>query len=393
MPSACRHRLRSGLIHAIGERHGVRGLVARRAGISRFLDAILEFGSGRWTDFYRLAAQRSEIAIERPFYPARPGGTSQSDLAVALGVRLDIDAVIPAGSKEDGVSYRRRGPLTLSNNDLLTEPEFSSFTPHPLIMEHLERSRASLGVPRRDFRIVDWGCGRGALVLWLREHGYDVVGVDIDQTALQKGAALFESRGHLVEDCLRVLDPLGRAPFPDASFHFVTSYQVVEHIEDLDAASAEWARLTADGGAGLHIYPPHLRPIEPHLFMPFVHWLPKNAARKWLIGLFVLAGVEPHWWPNQTKSWKEKQRVYYHYSAGETFYRRPAAIRDVLAAQGLQSQFVDAEPSRWNRKLAARLGLSPASKVVSAWYLNYSADVGLATSRPRRGERISSASV
>jgi 2-polyprenyl-3-methyl-5-hydroxy-6-metoxy-1,4-benzoquinol methylase len=111
----------------------------------------------------------------------------------------------------------------MSDTDLLTQREFDGFKPHPIMVDHIERSRASFGVPKMDFRIVDWGCGRGALVLWLRDRGYDTVGVDIDPHA------------------------------------------------------------------------PHLRLVEAHLFMPFVHWLPKNAAHKWLIGLFVLAGIEPRW--------------------------------------------------------------------------------------------------
>jgi hypothetical protein len=72
------------------------------------------------------------------------------------------------------------------------------------------------------------------------------------------------------------MDPSGRAPFPDGCFHALISYQVLEHIEDLAAAAAEWARLTAGGGAGFHIYPPHFRLVEAHLFMPFVHWLPRT---------------------------------------------------------------------------------------------------------------------
>lgn len=254
----------------------------------------------------------------------------------------------------------------MSNNDLLTQREFSFFKPHPIMVDHIERCRSFFGVPKKDFRIVDWGCGRGVLVLWLRERGYDAVGVDINPKAFQNGAALFASKGYPVDGCLYALDPCGSAPFPDASFHFVISYQALEHIEDLEAASAEWARVTADGGAGFHIYPPHLRLVEAHLFMPFVHWLPKNAARKWLIGFFVLAGVEPRWWPNQKVSWKEKQRVYYKYSVGETFYRTPAAIRGVLAAQGLEMEFVDVGGGR------------------RRWFMNFRGDVGLATTRPRR---------
>lgn len=267
----------------------------------------------------------------------------------------------------------------MANNEVLTHAAFSAFELHPIMLEHIERSRSFFGVAKKDFRIVDWGCGRGKFVLWLREHGYDAVGVDVDRRPFQNGAELFASRGYRIDDCLHVLDPGGRAPFPNASFHFVISYQVLEHIEDLNAAAAEWARVTVGGGAGFHIFPPHRRLVEVHLFMPFVHWLPKNAARKWLIGLFVLGGIEPRW--SRMQTWREKQRMYYNFSVRETFYRAPAAIRGVLAVNGLETEFVDLDRWRVTRKLAERVGSSAASKLVRFWSMNFGADLGLATSR------------
>jgi hypothetical protein len=45
--------------------------------------------------------------------------------------------------------------------------------------------------------------------------------------------------------------------------------------------------------------------------MPFIHWLPKNAARRCLIGLFVLLRIEPDWWLSKRMRWGEKVRRYY----------------------------------------------------------------------------------
>ena len=65
---------------------GLPQAYAERAGITSFLDALSEFGGGRWARFYDLAETADEISLLRPFYPYRPGGTSQQHLVAGLGV-------------------------------------------------------------------------------------------------------------------------------------------------------------------------------------------------------------------------------------------------------------------------------------------------------------------
>jgi SAM-dependent methyltransferase len=221
-------------------------------------------------------------------------------------------------------------------------------------------------------------------VLWLRQRGFDAVGVDVDPRPFRQGVDLFRSLGQQPEACLHALDPTGRAPFPDASFHFVTSWQTIEHVANLDSAAAEWRRLTRDGGRGFHVYPPHRRLLEPHLFMPIVHWLPKTRTREALIGLFVLLGVEPHWWPKGELSFREKVRTYHRFSVDDTFYRTRRAVRACLAAHGFDSEFVDTKADRPLRG-AARGWLEPkaSSRLVWRWLDDFSSDLALAvTLRP-----------
>ena len=273
----------------------------------------------------------------------------------------------------------------MSNNDRLTRAEYDAYRPHAIMVDHIEQCRSAFGVARRDFRIVDWGCGRGKLVLWLREQGYDAVGVDLDPRPFANGADLFHAGGYRVDECLHVLDASGRAPFPDSSFHFVTSWQTLEHVRDLHAVAAEWSRLTMDRGRGFHIFPPHRRIVEGHLFMPLVHWLPKNAARRWLIGGFVFLGIEPDWWPHARVGWRKKVRAYYRYSIDETFYRAPEVVRGCLAGSGFGMEFVDVEEGGPGRALARRwLGAGASSSVIRFWYLNHGRNVGLATTLHRR---------
>ncbi|MGE0254457.1 MAG: hypothetical protein AB7N54_18675 [Alphaproteobacteria bacterium] len=65
---------------------GLPAAYAARAGIDRFLDWLASAGTGRWRQFYDPATTAAEIALGRPFYPARPGGTRRHHLVDALGV-------------------------------------------------------------------------------------------------------------------------------------------------------------------------------------------------------------------------------------------------------------------------------------------------------------------
>lgn len=65
---------------------GVPAAWAAMAGVSDFVGALETFGIGDWSEVYRLAEDRSEISLRRPFYPYRPGGTRRSHLMDGLGL-------------------------------------------------------------------------------------------------------------------------------------------------------------------------------------------------------------------------------------------------------------------------------------------------------------------
>ena len=68
---------------------GVPQAYAAKAGISDFRVALKKFGRGCWRTFYDPAATSAEIALGRPFYPARSGpkgSVRRDDLSEALGL-------------------------------------------------------------------------------------------------------------------------------------------------------------------------------------------------------------------------------------------------------------------------------------------------------------------
>ena len=65
---------------------GIPMAYAKAADVESFPRLLPELGRGVWKDFYRVAERPTEISVYRPFYPQRPGGTSQAHLLDGLGV-------------------------------------------------------------------------------------------------------------------------------------------------------------------------------------------------------------------------------------------------------------------------------------------------------------------
>jgi len=65
------------------------GLPARYAaaiGVTEFKSFLLKIGQNQFPDFYRACERASDISLQRPFYPYRPGGTRHDHLVAALGL-------------------------------------------------------------------------------------------------------------------------------------------------------------------------------------------------------------------------------------------------------------------------------------------------------------------
>lgn len=92
--------------------------------------------------------------------------------------------------------------------------------------------------------ILDAGCGNGSLGLRLAHAGYSVTGVDL--ASLQVGRALDKARN--VAGQFRVVNgSLTALPFADASISGATSGEVLEHIQEDEAAIKEIGRVLKPG--------------------------------------------------------------------------------------------------------------------------------------------------
>lgn len=226
----------------------------------------------------------------------------------------------------------------MSKHSILTEEEFQKFTPNRRTLNYIEACRKKKGLKREEMNILDWGCGRGREVLWLRKEGYNAYGIDIDNEPINNGIGLFKVKGY-EDSTLRLLSSDGKTDFPNDYFHFTFSNQVFEHICNIESVVLEIGRITIDGGIGFHVYPAHKYIVEGHLFMPFIHWLPKNMLRNYLIIIYVILGKEPHWQELNDIKFIEKVNIYYQYSINKTFYRKYSNVKRVFQKNGFHVSF------------------------------------------------------
>jgi ubiquinone/menaquinone biosynthesis C-methylase UbiE len=88
-------------------------------------------------------------------------------------------------------------------------------------------------------RVLDIGCGGGLLMRHLLSLGLEVVGTDISKVAVES----LRRRGF--EAYTGAAEQL---PFPDQSFDFITSCDVIEHLFDQDSHLCEVRRVLRPGG-------------------------------------------------------------------------------------------------------------------------------------------------
>ncbi len=96
-------------------------------------------------------------------------------------------------------------------------------------------------------RALDLGCGAGADAIWLAEHGWAVVAVDVSDTALSRARAAAESRG--VADRIDFQQHDLTRSLPGGSYDLVSAQFLHSTLEmDRPAILRRAAALVAPGG-------------------------------------------------------------------------------------------------------------------------------------------------
>jgi len=90
-------------------------------------------------------------------------------------------------------------------------------------------------------RILEIGCGIGSIVFELSKQGYDIIGTDISQEAIAYGLKKYA-------DIKLEVQPAELLPYEDQSFDIVLSFDLFEHIAQIERHVAEVFRLLKSNG-------------------------------------------------------------------------------------------------------------------------------------------------
>lgn len=125
---------------------------------------------------------------------------------------------------------------------------------------------------------LDVGCGSGGIAASLAPHVDRMVGVDPEPwPAWPEIAALQENLTFQIGN----FDGT-KIPISESSVDIAICNQVYEHVDNPKALLRNVYCVLKPGGHCYFAGPNLLWPIEPHVVLPFVHWLPRAGAQRWL---------------------------------------------------------------------------------------------------------------
>ena len=161
-----------------------------------------------------------------------------------------------------------------------------SFTANGVHDFRLAEIPALVGDPAyldRKRTILDFGCGSAPFVFSALSRGHDAYGIDTSNDKIALAHLKVDEYGFdpLWKDRVQLGDATKLA-FPDATFDLVTSFQVLEHIPDLESALYETIRVLKPGGWFVVRAPDYRMSFEPHYRIPWPQFAPPDVAREWL---------------------------------------------------------------------------------------------------------------
>lgn len=134
-------------------------------------------------------------------------------------------------------------------------------------------------------RLLDVGCGDGSYTLRMMSGFREVEAIDIEPERLDSFRAHLDDPSHVT---VRQMGA-DQLHYPDHTFDMVTAIEVMEHVQELDAALAEIRRVLTPSGWFLMTSPNRWFPFETHGVLhrgrryrpgpPFITWIPPLHRR------------------------------------------------------------------------------------------------------------------
>jgi len=206
---------------------------------------------------------------------------------------------------------------------------------HSYILDFAERNRHG----KKEYQILDYGCGAGEAVISGRDSGLDIYGAEVFYEGGNTRAKV-EASGILGTAVREIVD--GRIDFPDAYFDLVVSNQVFEHVEDLDKVLSEIYRILKPGGSTLNLFPSKDVWREGHCGIPFLHRFSRKSQTRYYYALFLRRlgfgyfkkGKSPGQWTRDFLDWLD---AYCHYRDRKAILR---AFRRLFSVRLIEEDYI-----------------------------------------------------
>lgn len=143
-------------------------------------------------------------------------------------------------------------------------------------------------IPLEQTAWLDIGCGNGVIVANIASSVKSITGVDPDAWVLWDTLQKTHANVRFLHESIEQLS------CPENSIDIVVCNQVYEHVSDPQYLIKQIQRVLKPGGYCYFAGPNLLFPIEPHVFWPFVHWLPRRFTIK-LMRLCGSKGILDAW--------------------------------------------------------------------------------------------------
>jgi SAM-dependent methyltransferase len=128
----------------------------------------------------------------------------------------------------------------------------------------------------KEASILDVGCGPGRLVKPLRDAGYNITGVEYDNSLVEMGNLWVGE--NLIEQ-----GSAYELPHANNTFDVVVGHDLLEHLPYPDKAFHEMVRVCKPGGHVYIVSPNRMYPREPHYsIFPFPSFAPKFVGALYL---------------------------------------------------------------------------------------------------------------
>lgn len=160
-----------------------------------------------------------------------------------------------------------------------------------------------------DKRCLEIGCAYGAMSNTLKDIFPLVISLEYDQVAINHIPVELKRDIYFIKGDGLFL------PIKDNSVDVIVCTQVYEHVPDSRQLFEEMYRVLMPGGYAFFSGPNAVFPIEPHYFLPFLHWLPQKAADMYLR----LTGKGEHFY-EKIYSYKKLQKMLKKFSITDVTY-------------------------------------------------------------------------